>query len=464
MRLTLRMDALSTAEMILTAEEPEIAIGDWMELFSPGGSAGIFRVSAVETDFGSGLRRVRLEHGFAALRDCVIFGTVTPEQITGEAGAKTAAVDAAIRYLLTAYQTQWTLERCDYPDEMAVSFADASLMGALTDLSDALGGRWQFDQTQRPWRLSLVRPDAQEKPTCELRMDRSIAGMQLTLDRTDMYTRIYPQGQDGLTIAEVNDGVPYLEMNTEAWGVVASIDQQLDITDPALLMASAQAKLAAHAAPMVSVVIDGFALAEATGEPLDRLTVGRICRVPLPEQGPVITQRIIELRWKDVLGDPQRVTVTMANQRETVSALAGAAIRRQRRTNQAILQKVSKVKYLEAVKAEIEELLAGDVSYGTLSGGRLMPTDIEADGTIFGEGLTISGGASVGGLEVDGMACGAVSVNDWNRTSEGGVTTQTLCYLDAEGNEASLEVVTGVTLPVWTSERVSCLGSRGGEE
>lgn len=50
-----------------------------------------------------------------------------------------------------------------------------------------------------------------------------------------------------------------------------------------------------------------------------------------------------------------------------------------------------RAKAIESVKVDADELLAGNVSYGTLSGGMLYPTGISADGDVFGESLSTSG-------------------------------------------------------------------------
>ena len=71
----------------------------------------------------------------------------------------------------------------------------------------------------------------------------------------------------------------------------------------------------------MTIQISGLELADATGEPLDRLTLGRVCRVPLPEFGTVIEERIISKNYPDIIGRPSEVTITLGNELEDVSTI-----------------------------------------------------------------------------------------------------------------------------------------------
>ena len=67
--------------------------------------------------------------------------------------------------------------------------------------------------------------------------------------------------------------------------------------------------------------VEGLELADATGESMDRLRIGRICRIPLPEFGETITERITELNYPDKIRSPEAVQVTLSNSSEDVSHL-----------------------------------------------------------------------------------------------------------------------------------------------
>lgn len=74
----------------------------------------------------------------------------------------------------------------------------------------------------------------------------------------ELYTRIYPVGKDGLGIASVNNGVPYLD-NTSYTGsgvVICALWKDARYTDAASLKRDALARLAAAARPVRSWKLD----------------------------------------------------------------------------------------------------------------------------------------------------------------------------------------------------------------
>lgn len=71
-------------------------------------------------------------------------------------------------------------------------------------------------------------------------------------DGYDFYTRIYPIGKDGMTIASVNDGVPYLENHQYSSKNIMLTWEDSNYDDPDALMEDAEAKLADLSIPKVS--------------------------------------------------------------------------------------------------------------------------------------------------------------------------------------------------------------------
>ena len=101
--------------------------------------------------------------------------------------------------------------------------------------------------------------------------------------------------------------------------MVSKTETDQSITKKELLRAWAQDRLERHCEPNVTVTISALELAEATGEALDRFTLGYPCQVPLPEYGTTILERVTKLAWGDKLREPERVTVTLANQLNDVT-------------------------------------------------------------------------------------------------------------------------------------------------
>ena len=71
-----------------------------------------------------------------------------------------------------------------------------------------------------------------------------------------------------------------------------------------------------HSQPSVQIQIEGEDLKELTGESIDEMHLGRICRTALPAYDDVFLERIVSVTYPDALRTPTRVTVSLANKRQ----------------------------------------------------------------------------------------------------------------------------------------------------
>ena len=146
-----------------------------------------------------------------------------------------------------------------------------------------------------------------------LRMLRNLITISRTVDRGSMYTRFYPIGKEDLQLPE-----KYVDKNTAQYGVVCRVETDSTLDTVAELREWARQRLAKHAEPTVTDDVEGLELADATGESLDRFQICRMCRVPLPDFGTTITERIVQKNYPDKLHNPEKVRVTMGNARNDV--------------------------------------------------------------------------------------------------------------------------------------------------
>ena len=174
-------------------------------------------------------------------------------------------------------------------------------------MSDSLEDPWwTFDTTSYPFTLNIIRkPDG---VACEMRPGRNLSTVTQTIDRTGMYTRFYPIGKDDLHIPG-----NYVSRTENVYGVIekSEVDQALETE--AALRARANDRLRKHAQPTVEVQAEGVELADATGESIDKLTLGRICRIPLAEFNTTIEERIVGLEYRDKVHQPENVRITLSN-------------------------------------------------------------------------------------------------------------------------------------------------------
>lgn len=299
---------LSTAQMVLPEGECAAETGQLVELYTSHGSAGIFRVQQAEQDYG-GRVTLALEHGLTTLGDGIMPGE-------GEQSGTARKLVSAI--LACQPKTMWVLGAVAVPESLTLTWKNdnANLLESLCSLMDELPGyRLTFDQSVFPWVMNIeALPDADG---CECRLSRNLSSLRVEEDRSELCTRLYVNGLAS-------------PMDADTIGTYGVITRYMD-ADPdigeAELTKQGMAYLEAHKSPAISVTMDAVDWYESTGEPFDRFTLGKVCRVCLPDYGKTIRQRVIALSWPDVYGQPDQVTVTLASESTSaVSVMAGLVI------------------------------------------------------------------------------------------------------------------------------------------
>ncbi len=312
---TLNMVPLSAATLTMPLGEAEASVGQFMELYDTQGSIGVYRVEGVSSAAKQGGSvTLTLKHALCTIEDGIVFGY----REFGGTGVKLRAVLASLLALQPV--RRWQLGTVDYTTEFQYSFENESnLLSAVLSTAEPLSDEylWTCDFSTAPWTLNLI--TAPEGDACEMRMNRNIDSVKIDVDRDGLCTRIYPlgygEGVNQLTIAGINNGRKYLE-DTAAqakWGIVELPHAETTITDAGTLRGVAQGILDARKEPKVTVTVNGMDLSALTGEPFDRFYVGRKCRVPLPDWGTAVDERVVSIQKNDVFGDNTKVTVTLAN-------------------------------------------------------------------------------------------------------------------------------------------------------
>ena len=302
------LSPLSTAEMVLPEGECAAETGQFVELYTSHGSAGIYRVQQAEQDYG-GRVTLALEHGLTTLGDGIMPGESEQSGTTRQLLADILACQP---------QTMWQLGTVAVPDSRTLTWKcdHSNLLESLCSLMDELTGyRLTFDQSVFPWVLNVEA--LTDADGCECRLSRNLSSLRVEEDRSELCTRLYVSGLS-------------TPMDADTIGTYGVITRYMD-GDPDIgteeLTKQGRAYLEAHKTPAVSVTMDAVDWYEATGEPFDRFTMGTVCRVCLPEYGKTIRQRVITLSWPDVFGQPDQVTVTLASEATSaVGVMAGLVI------------------------------------------------------------------------------------------------------------------------------------------
>lgn len=304
----LRLTPLSTAEMVIPADDPAVPVRSFLELYDEGGSQGVYRVTAVKEEPGL-TRRLYLEHALATLSDGVIPAT----------GFTGTAREAFGHLLSHQPDPRWQLGDVDLPDDLTVVFTcpTTNLLTAVMDLLALLpdGLAFHYDQQALPWTLHIRQ--LTDEDACEGRLTRNLSSVTVLTDAEGLCTRVYPfgagQGSDRITLTPLT-GQSYLDSPAaDAWGRICRTFTAQTVFDVPTLLAVAEKYLERHSRPTVSITATGADLAAMTGESTDSFRIGRMCRLALPERGVTLRERVVALRKPDVITRPGQMTATLSD-------------------------------------------------------------------------------------------------------------------------------------------------------
>ena len=305
----------SQIQFTLPVGEAELTTGDWIRDDTDPGAGIVYRIRTVETNYQTRTVSCTAEHIIKVLRDTAIFGEVTPEDMGGTETSVSAL--AAIKNAINR-QSDWVLNEQGFgygSVSAGYTFNGDSVYEAIETVCSTLEDCWwSYDVSVYPFVLTIAHKAT--TATCEMRGGRNISSIRRTVDRSRMYTRIYPIGKENLHITG-----NYLSKNTNIYGVICKVETDQSIESEDHLRMWAQGRLNRHCEPSVNTSINGLELSQETGEPLDHLTVGTVCRVPLPEFGTTLNETITKLQWRDKIKEPENVSVTLSNEMEDVASI-----------------------------------------------------------------------------------------------------------------------------------------------
>lgn len=308
--VSLSVKPLSTASLTLM-ERSSARVRDFIEAYTARGSAGIYRVVSKESGYGTGGDVLRLEHGI-----CVLGDAVTPAE--GKLEGTYRAVLAELMTYQTATargQPMWTLGDVEIPDTETTTYDmdGGKTLHAILDVLDSIDGyALAFNQSAYPWVMHVRK--LEDTPSCEGRLSRNVNTARVTLDDSDICTRV--------ECSRLPGGYMQLTDNPE-WGIVSTRLEFSDEIDDATVEAECRKYLEARKDPRVSIEIDGLELSAITEEPMDRFDPGRMMRLALPDYGLTVNERIVSVNYAEAIGRPLQVSVTLSTSiRDAASSMA----------------------------------------------------------------------------------------------------------------------------------------------
>jgi len=143
---------------------------------------------------------------------------------------------------------------------------------------------------------------------------RSLKKFEVESDFRDTVHRVYPRGKDGLTIASVNDGVPYLEIPTTINPPPSRVLLAEEFTDPAQLKLWAQAEFSKIKEAKVVYECEILDLSAFPGYSEEKIRVGDIVEVYDEETDTGLKARIVRLQYNVEKPWESKVEIASAHQ------------------------------------------------------------------------------------------------------------------------------------------------------
>lgn len=190
--------------------------------------------------------------------------------------------------------TGWAIGRINVSTVRTWEIEDCSPLAALREVARVHGGDLVFDNTSR--KVSLL-TFAGRRTGLTFFYGHGVAGAKRVEDTTTLVTRIYARNADGLTIADVNNGLPYIEDFTWTDEIKSAVYDFQAGTNPFTMLSMAIAALGKRAKPHISYELEMVDLSAWSGQDLDRFAVGDEVRVVDAEMGINTLDRIVRLEY-----------------------------------------------------------------------------------------------------------------------------------------------------------------------
>lgn len=300
---------LSTASMILPKGE-ELPARSWVELFTPYGSAGMYRVRSPKDAYGQETSTAELEHMIAEVGDSLVRDEIS------EMMSASTAVSTVFGYYNGSLWRLGSYSAIGNGQVAVEAKYDSVLNVLLSILEQKPECMMTFDFSTTPWTVNIVSRGT--SVVAEGRLSRNVSSATVTYDDSDLTTRVWYQ-----VFSEDSSGNPtsswtYTDADTiGTYGVIeGKVNTSRDMTSGEI-SATVNAFVKAHKNPKVSVSIQATELYNITGSRIDKFVIGDLMRLALPDYNTTVELNITSISWNNVYDDPV-MTIHLGDEDETI--------------------------------------------------------------------------------------------------------------------------------------------------
>ena len=308
--ITQNIEPLNTATITLPKGE-ELPARSYVELFTPYGSAGMFRVRSPHNAYGEETSSAELEHMIAEVGDYLVKGEYSDMR-----GAS-SAVSTAFSYYRG---NKWQLGSYSAIGDDAVAFEakyDSVLNVLLNILDQKPDCMMTFDFSTTPWRVNIVKKGT--SVVAEGRLSRNVSSAMVTYDDSELTTRVWYQTFSHDNEGNINNYWTYRDADTiNTYGIIEGRVQTSSDMTGSEINKTVNEFIRSHRQPKTSVRIQASELAHITGERIDKFFIGDLMRLALPDYGLTVELNITSITWSDVYNNPNSISIQLGEEEDTV--------------------------------------------------------------------------------------------------------------------------------------------------
>ena len=145
-----------------------------------------------------------------------------------------------------------------------VTLEAATALEILDAARDVYKVTYRFDNSAK--QITIIKPTTYTSLGAYLTRDLNLTEVNYKGKSTGFATRLYAYGKDGLSFADINGGLPYVQNTTYSTKIISAYWRDERYTVKANLLADAQSKLDAMAVPQSSYTCSVYDLAQAIPE------------------------------------------------------------------------------------------------------------------------------------------------------------------------------------------------------
>ena len=287
---------VSTASIRLSQGDT-IPYRSYVELFNANGSAGVYRAKMPAVSYNGRRDVVDLEHAIAEVGDYLVKGNIEQDY---------KSLSQAVTQVFEHYSgSKWQLGTISVDTNVVISANYSNILQTINSLIEQVpGAMMTFDFSTSPWTFNIGYME--QSVSAEGRLSRNIESVEISRNDSELCTRVW------LKHLSATESQSYMDADTiSTYGVIEKVLTDRNYTTQQAQQVATR-YLSQHKHPVYSVSIDGVDFSSVTGETLDRVKIGKLYRLTIPEDLVVIEEPIISIEWPDVYDEPNYIRLVFS--------------------------------------------------------------------------------------------------------------------------------------------------------